>query len=159
MLNSNITALAHDAAKRYQLPAPLVLAIVQAESGGDPWAIRYEPGFFQRYIAGKPVLARAPCSEQTEATMQATSWGLMQVMGATARERGFRGVFLSEMCDPRIGLDWGCCHLDHLTKKHLKVGGWAAVVAAYNAGSPKKENGQFVNQAYVDKIVRFGGFS
>jgi len=46
----------------------------------------------------------------TERILQRTSWGLMQIMGAVARERGFRG-WLTELCDPAVNLEWGCRHL------------------------------------------------
>jgi soluble lytic murein transglycosylase-like protein len=36
------------------------------------------------------------------------SWGLMQLMGEVAREMGFTGTYLSQLCDPPIGLLWGC---------------------------------------------------
>jgi len=32
----------------------------------------------------------------------------MQVMGQTAREAGFEPKFLSELCDPAVGLEIGC---------------------------------------------------
>lgn len=141
-------------ARRHGLAVALVAAVVRVESGGNPWAIRYEPAFFDRYIAPKPVKSKAPCSDQTEARMQATSWGLMQIMGATARETGFDGVFLSELCDPEVGLEWSCRYLVKLVKRY---GDGEAAVAAYNAGSPRKlANGQFRNQAYVDKIRSSG---
>jgi soluble lytic murein transglycosylase-like protein len=38
---------------------------------------------------------------------RATSWGLMQVMGQSARELGYR-EFIPELCDPASGLYWGC---------------------------------------------------
>ncbi len=42
---------------------------------------------------------------------QRASWGLMQVMGAVARERGFTGPYLTAMTDPLEGLIRGCRHL------------------------------------------------
>jgi soluble lytic murein transglycosylase-like protein len=32
----------------------------------------------------------------------------MQVMGQVAREAGFAGHFLSELCEPHAGIDIGC---------------------------------------------------
>jgi soluble lytic murein transglycosylase-like protein len=37
-----------------------------------------------------------------------------------AREAGFHGTFLSEMCDPETGLEWGCTVL---AKKLAQAGG------------------------------------
>lgn len=159
MLNADIMILADAAAKRHGLPLPLVYAIIHTESGGNPWAIRYEPAFYERYIAPKPVKPRPPCSEQTESRLLACSFGLMQIMGATARETGFDGVFLSELCNPKVGIEWGCKYLATLVQRHVSRHRWEGVVAAYNAGSPKKtKTGLWVNQAYVDKIRTAGGF-
>ena len=145
------------AARTHGLSVALVLAIVQVESGGNPWASRYEPGFYARYVHGKPIRAFAPCSEATEARWRATSFGLMQIMGQTARETGFKGVYLTELCDPHLNLDWGCRYLALLMKKY---GPGDAAIAAYNAGSPKKGgDGRWVNQAYIDKIRRAGGLA
>lgn len=147
------------AADIHGLPVALVAAIVKTESSFDPAAIRYEPQFYARYIVGKPIAAIPPCSPDTERTSRAISWGLMQIMGATARERGFRGAFLSELCDPAVGLYWGCAHLVYLKSQYQKSHGTEGVIAAYNAGSPRKNHiGQFVNQLYVERIREAGGF-
>lgn len=149
-----------EAAEYRSLPPALVTAIVSVESDFNPAAIRYEPAFYARYILGGMFKPIYPCSKETEAHARATSWGLMQVMGQTARERGFSGTFLSELCDPASGLYWGCKHLDYLRSKYEKTHGMEGVVAAYNAGSPRKNHiGQFVNQVYVEKIREAGGFN
>ncbi len=83
----------------------------------------------------------------------------MQILGQTAREIGFDGTFLTELCDPEIGLEWGCRYLGILFDRHGDEG-VDAVVASYNAGSPRKNaGGTYVNQAYVEKIRRAGGFA
>ncbi|MBK8184877.1 MAG: transglycosylase SLT domain-containing protein [Candidatus Competibacteraceae bacterium] len=159
-ITPEITALTVEAASRYNLPTALVLAIIQAESGGDPWAIRYEPAFFKRYIEGARIVVFGAVSHDTERMARATSWGLMQVMGQVARERGFQGAFLSSLCDPAMGIKWGCHHLDSLRIRFFDKYGWPGVVAAFNAGSPRKNKaGLYVNQVYVDKIGLFGGFA
>lgn len=148
------------AAQSYQLPIPLVTAIVQVESNGDPWAVRYEPGFYDKYIAPRPVRGKPPCTSQTEARLLACSFGLMQIMGATARAVGFDGVFLTELCQPAIGLDYGCRYLAKLFRLHGGIHGPEGVVAAYNAGSPRRNSkGTWVNQDYIDKIQKAGGFA
>lgn len=155
---TELEQLITDAAQRHALPPKLVHAVVQKESSGNPWSTRYEPGFYTRYIAGKNVVhPRPPCSQSTEATLMATSFGLMQVMGATARDLGFDGTFLTALCDPFTGLEYGCRYLRSLIQRY----GWdqRAGVAAYNAGSAvRKPDGTFKNQDYVDAIAKFGGF-
>ena len=45
---------------------------------------------------------------ETEARARAFSWGLMQVMGQTAREHGFAESSLASLCDPETALNVGC---------------------------------------------------
>lgn len=150
-----LSNLIESAAARHGLPVRLVEAVVGVESGGNTWSIRYEPAFYERYVRqDKTVRAKAPCSLDTERKSRATSWGLMQVMGATARGLGFDGAFLSELTDPAVGLEYGCRLLARLGERCKASHGWPGAVAAYNAGSVRLgPEGGFVNQAYVDKIA------
>lgn len=135
-----------DAAHRHGVDPALLRAICTVESGGDTHAIRYEPGFFRRYV--EPLALNDP----TEARARAFSWGLMQVMGQVARERGFDGRYLSALCEPETGLHYGAMHLRRFFDRY---GDEDRAVAAYNAGSPRVHKGRFVNQAYVDKVMRW----
>lgn len=100
--------LAREIARKHSLDPALVCAVVEQESRWNPWAIRYEPAFYHRYVLGslsdEQVIRLGP----TETRARAFSWGLMQVMGQTAREHGFRGPYLSELCQPETGLEIGC---------------------------------------------------
>ncbi len=148
------------AASQHGLPIKLVRAIVDVESEGNPWATRYEPAFFDRYISSSKIKSIPPCSVSTEARLRATSFGLLQIMGAVARERGFEMPFLTALCDPEIGLEFGCRHLGWLAQQWLDKEGWEGVVAAYNAGSPRRlPDHRCVNHPYVDKVRAEGGFS
>jgi hypothetical protein len=81
-------------ADQFGLPPEILRAQVLQESGGNPCAIRYEPGFFRRYLDGKPMnFVPHGCSADTERVGRAISWGPLQVMGETARCNGFRGWF------------------------------------------------------------------
>lgn len=145
------------AASQHRLSAHLIRAIVKTESGGDPAAMRYEPGFFDRYVDGRGFATYLPCSRDTEERLRAFSFGLMQIMGQTARELGFRGVFLTELLDPAVNLEWGCRLLSKLMSRYR--GDVEKAVSAYNAGSARCDaNGKFSNQGYVDKIRAAGGF-
>jgi soluble lytic murein transglycosylase-like protein len=144
--------LIEELAKQYQLDPNLVGAIVLAESGGDTFAVRFEPHVYRRqtYInlnAPKP----RTCSKETERVLQSMSFGLMQVMGFNARPAGFCG-WLNELCDPAVGLDQGCQHLAGLLKRWPD---FEDAVSAYNQGSPRKQGGQYTNQAYVDKVMGY----
>ena len=159
MTPSQLDILARAAAERHDLPVHLVSAIIKVESNGNPWAVRYEPAFYKRYIVPLPISPYPPCSLDTERVMRATSFGLLQVMGQVARERGFAGTFLSELCEPTVGLEYGCPHLAKLRDRHLEKWDWEGVAASFNSGSPRRDGGRWVNQAYVDKVRAAGGLA
>jgi soluble lytic murein transglycosylase-like protein len=95
-------ALAKKYGAKYNLAFFYVAAVCEQESSWNPWAARFEPEFYQRYISGMNL------PDATERQMRATSFGLMQIMGQVAREHGFNGKFLTELCDPDIGVDIAC---------------------------------------------------
>jgi len=102
----DLLALAQGATRAHSLWPELVCAVVEQESSWNPWAIRYEADFYDRYI--QPQTARGVLTDETEARARAFSWGLMQVMGQVAREHGFAGASLGALCDPSAGLALGC---------------------------------------------------
>ena len=104
-LDSKLLPLAQKAAEAEGLDAALVCAVVEQESGWNPWAMRYEPLFFAKYVA--PLYTNNKVGA-TEAYARGISWGLMQVMGQTAREKGVTSPYLSYLCDPGAGLAVGC---------------------------------------------------
>lgn len=127
-------------ADQFGLPPEILRAQVIQESGGNPCAIRYEPGFFRRYLDGKPMnFVPHGCSADTERVGRAISWGPLQVMGETARCNGFRGWF-SELCDPDKGLYWGALYLSRLQGRYFARGGWDGVLRAYNGGPGNWDN-------------------
>lgn len=137
-------------AEEYSLDPFLVAAIVKCESAGDRYAIRYEKHY--SYLFHVEQMAKAVGStELTEEMAQKTSWGLMQIMGAVGRERGYRG-WLPELTDMILNLKYGCAHLRGYFDRHRRV---EDCVASYNAGSPRfLSDGQYVNQPYVDKVMK-----
>lgn len=148
-----------NAAKAHGLPAALVAAVVAVESGGNAWSFRFEPSFFERALRrNRSVRAVGPCSLDTERQARATSWGLMQVMGDTARALGFDGPYLAALACPETGLEFGCRLLARCRDLCLASHGWPGVAAAYNNGTPAlTPEGRFVNQAYVDRIAQAMG--
>ena len=162
--------LIREAAAAADLPLSLVQAVVAIESSGRPYAYKPEPPY--RWLwdvrKGEPFRAITPAERASEYPPedfrgpagvtadaewwgQQASWGLMQVMGATARWLGYTEPDLPALCDPAIGLKYGCLYLARQTKRH----GLAAGVAAYNAGSVVRvtADGPYINQGYVDKVM------
>lgn len=100
-------------AAKYGLDLALVCAVIEHESSWNPWAVRFEPEFEARYI--KPALPLLPTTRELT---EAMSFGLMQIMGETAIEFGFTGRFLTELCDPDQGIEYGCKKLQRCFSTH-----------------------------------------
>ena len=157
------------AATSQGLDPRVVAALIRVESGGNRWAWNPEPAY--RYVwnvvtqrpfraltpeeaarktppADFPVLAG---DRDQEWWGQQASWGLMQVMGALARERGFRGLYLTELTDPALNLSIGCAHLAGLMR--WAEGDLVQALAAYNGGKVGNTQAPFRNQAYADRVL------
>jgi len=129
-VNPEIIELARRTAAAHGLEPALVCAVIEQESAWDQWAVRYEPAFLSRYVA--PLYTAGKLSA-TETYTRSMSWGLMQVMGQVARESGFDGPSLAELCDPPTGVEWGCRLLaKRLERAHGDV---AAALLAWNGGA------------------------
>ncbi len=124
------------------LDPALVCAVIEQESRWNPWATRYEPAFFAKYVA--PLFTNNKITA-TEAWARGFSYGLMQVMGQVARENGFdpkAHPYLSELCDPEWGLEVGCAVL---TKKLAAAkGDTTRGLLAWNGGG---------NPAYAAEVL------
>lgn len=170
----DLIRLVSAAAAKHGLFPALVWGLVKAESSGNPWAWNPEPhyrylwdlnlwGPFRALTAAERISEipprdfTAPRGVPLDAEWQGqqASWGLMQVMGAVARELGYSEPFLTGLCQPETGLDYGCLYLARQMKAY--DGQAHLAVAAYNAGSPRHDpiTGKLMNQKYVDRVVEF----
>lgn len=121
-LQSLVKAHAQDAG----LDPALVCAVVEQESSWNPWAIRFEPAFKRHYIDPLNL------DNLTEEVARSISWGLMQVMGEVAREKGFKGP-LPSLCDPETGIAVGISHL--ASKLKAAGGNVSKALLLWNGGS------------------------
>jgi hypothetical protein len=170
--NADVAAAISMAANRNGLDPCLLAGLVMKESSGNPAAIRYEPRYRWLWdvkangpltIPGTPPVV-APDSfpsmaggvdPQLEYTLQRCSIGCAQVMGAVAREMGFSGLYLTELCDPITGIEYGARKLGILLSRFPEE----AALSAYNAGRPIDGNmATYVHpiQAYRDKFSKEG---
>lgn len=174
---SEYDGLIEDYAGAFNLPVSLVHGIVAVESNYVTHAWRAEPPYQYLWdmVRNRPFRKITPMERKSEQAPkdfpydktissrdsewwgQQSSWGLMQVMGAVSREHGFKGYFPA-LCEPEIGLKYGCLHLAHHRDRFYHRHGWEGVVAAYNAGAPRKKNGGWVNQRYVNKVAKADGY-
>lgn len=138
---------------RFRLDQDLVRAICFVESSFDPSATRFEPAW--SYFINVTDYAHALEIDRTvEEKNQATSWGLMQVMGSVARELGFADR-LEGLLIPELGLFYGCKKLAALARRKSCNGEEESIIASYNAGGVRRTpGGLFVNQRYVDRVCQ-----
>src|SRR5579859_7901828 len=102
---AQLVTLARRTAASQSLDPALVCAVVEQESSWNPWAMRFEPLFFAKYVASLYTNNKISASE---AYARGFSWGLMQVMGQVAREVGYAEAHLAMLCNPPDGLAVGC---------------------------------------------------
>lgn len=148
--HGNLEGLAAQARQRYHLfvqnewglcPNAVMFGWVRAESDWNTWATREEPAFHRRYVG----------DGGRESWELAISWGLLQVMGLTAREMGYEDRYLSRLCNPAIGLDLGAKYLRSRYDRGDQT--WAGALAAYNGGFGGNMRPPYRNQSYVDKVL------
>lgn len=167
--------LIQSAAARHGLSPLLVAAIITTESAGNTYAWNPEPKYrwFWNVATNKPfrTLSQAEIDSEIppldfpylagdrdqEWWAQQASWGLMQIMGAVARENGFTRRYLTQLVDEEDSIEYGCRQLLRLKGRYHQDHGWPGVIAAYNAGSPRRSKARptlYENQSYVDKVMK-----
>jgi soluble lytic murein transglycosylase-like protein len=113
----------------FGLDANLVAAVAWHESvGGNIYATRFEEHWFKKLLPwDRSKLSQyghvppAPPSLLEEKRGRSTSYGLMQILGQTAREQGFKGRFMAELCDVTTNIFFGCKILAAKRKDALKL--------------------------------------
>ena len=137
MTKDELVTLAKAKAVSHSLDPALFCALVETESGWYTHASRTEKGFKKRYIDPiKSVKRWGSTSYETERENRATSFGLCQVMGQVAREMGFEGRSLGELCIPEIGLEFGARRLAKAMDR--KGGNVSEALLNYNGGADKE---------------------
>ncbi len=129
-MSPEIEAAIQTIATAIPLPADLLKGQVLRESGGDPYAFRFEPVYFQKYIK-----TNNNAKGFRYGPLAACSFGLLQCLLETAIEAGFTGT-PEELFNPATGLTWGGKIMRGLW---AAAGGlnsnYRAALAAYNGGA------------------------
>lgn len=118
-------------------PVTLALAFIKAESSFNPWVSRYEPNY-KWLLSVNEFAKKLNITPETERIHQKTSWGLFQIMGAVAREYGYKDYLhlLATTQTPEIQVDiW----LRHLKRLYNHYGDIKLAISGYNAGFALKE--------------------
>lgn len=150
-------ALIREVSNAYGLPFDLLRAQVMQESGGDPFAFRYEPAYFRRYVFDDPMTLK---NEHPDALAQkygplaACSFGLLQIMYETAVEIGFGGR-PEELFVPRVGLSFGAKQMARLLA--WAGGDYYRALAAYNGGQGGNVKPPYRNASYADAVYEKAG--
>ena len=155
MTKELLVKMAEDVADNYGLSKSVFCGLVQTESGWNTWAARYESAFYRRYIEkmDKDQAKRfGPISLDTEKEFRATSFGMCQVMGQVARELGCKVTFLTELCDPAIGLEYGAKRLAQAFKR--RNGDVIEALLDYNGGGDKEYADRVLTNAKTFKTDR-----
>lgn len=171
MTVDTIWMLIESTAMDYNINPDTLLALCSVESSLDTWAHNPEPQYrylwdvrlgkpFRALTAGEIISEKPPTDFHSlagdadqEWWNQQASWGLMQVMGAVAREHGFVGSYLTRLCDPAVGLEFGCRHLS--ANLRWANGNYTQALAAYNGGRGGNERPPYRNIVYAEKVLRW----
>lgn len=130
----------------------LLLAICTHESSFDPFRAKTEASYRWLSLPNGHAL-RLGITYETEVALQSISYGLMQIMGATARQFGYNGQLAELAGNPSISLHFGTLYLQHCLKLYPKL---EDTISAYNAGHPEEiANGIYRNQSYEDAVKKF----
>lgn len=131
LTTDNLTKLVIEAANRYSVDPALVMAHIKAESSWNPSAYRPEP------------------------QINDASWGLMQVLLATAKKvSGNNKLTASELLKPETNIDIGTKYIAQQIQRYS--GNIKDAIAAYNAGSARRKfDGSYINQPYVDRVYGY----
>lgn len=140
-----LTTIINEQSTAHNLSPAIVTCVILQESGADTAAFRFEQGMFDilqpkkkeqlsGFVPSLPNLI-------SEKVQRSSSWGLMQVLGETARWCAKCEIsYLSELCNPSIGIDIGCRVLAHYLARNGND--YTKALAAYNAGLATSLAGQ-----------------
>jgi len=126
---STLEPIINEMGAKYNVEPALIKAHIKQESNWDVNASRFE------------------------AHKGDASWGLMQLLLATAREvSGSPNLTTTQLIQPRVNIEAGTKFIAQLQKR---FGNMRDAIAAYNAGSPRlnPKTGKYINQEYVDRVT------
>ena len=151
-------------APQFHLDPRIVACVILQESNGDPLANRFEQALFdalsplgrEKLSGWRPAAVEMP-NLLTEKINRACSWGLMQVLGETARWLcRLNNPYLTCLIDPEVGIAAGCRVLEYYLR--MQHGDINKALAQYNSGNPKSQAGtnyarrimtRFTNREYL----------
>lgn len=161
---------------RYGIPSQLTFALAAATTGMDTETMVFEPTHrwlwdcyhekrFRNLTDDETLSCISPADfhgchlslPDTELLGQKTAWGPFALMGSDARAAGLKGSFLTLCNDPKLTVHYTLVHLTKLRDKYFEKHGWGGVMAAYDAGRPRKdEKGQYIDHDFLRLLSQNG---
>lgn len=136
--------------KAHNIDPDLMSAIISLESGWRPKETKYEINY--KYLWHPEHYAEAENNTvEVETVLQKTSFGLCQLMGANARWLSYEAPLMT-LFDPAINIRLGVKYFAQRCSQYSSI---QDKIAAYNAGTPRKKDGVYVNQLYVDLVLGY----
>lgn len=134
-----------------KVDALLVAALIETESGGNPHKAFYDS---DHTPLEKPVqwAEKLGLPTNTERMYQRTQWGLLQIYGTVARQRGFDLPYMTLLCQPAWNLEVGLRQLEWLIPQ---VHSEDDLIVAWRYGPPKQRSSggsAAAEQAYLAQV-------
>ena len=143
-----IDNLAGEIAEAHAIPPALLLRLIEVESSGDPWAVRYERNFARFHYDNN---SRIHTTVETERELQRMSWGLCQIMGYTARRLSWTDP-IPRLLDPVANLKVACTYLLQLHSDARAKQSWRWAITAYNHSERWEQiNLEWWHEGYTNK--------
>jgi hypothetical protein len=168
-LQKDIEICLESHARRLHLDIAILIGLAMTESSFRWDATRYEKNYRWlwdvrgnkpfRKLTEKEAASDTPPADflgikgvttaKEEWTNQRTSFGPIQIMGAVARELGFKGRFTE--LGRHAGIEYGLKHFKKLFNRFHEEHDMVGVISAYNCGRPAPD----LNPAYVSKVLTY----
>lgn len=106
----NIFKIVKEKAEKYELDPLLILCIICQESNGNQYAFRVEWERITRRFT-YPLTGFKPdigVTRITERVLRSCSFGYMQILGDTARDFGYKDLYLTSLFEAGTNIDLGC---------------------------------------------------
>lgn len=130
----------------YKIEEALIKAIIKVESNFYPFAFRVD----YEVLKNKSWYLNILKGEEKNKKEYYASYGLMQILYGTAKELGYKGEPYN-LFNPEENIKYGCSLLKRLLDKYKDI---KDVISSYNAGSPQKKDGKYINNLYVEEVYK-----
>ena len=146
--DKEVNRIIKEKSKKYGVDEKIVKGIIKAESGGVIFSVRNDTRALKKQKWATKAVDHLGLWENK---YRFFSGGLMHPLYLNAISMGYNVNFYSFL-NPEINIEIGIKILKNYIKKYH--GNIEDAVSAYNIGSAKKKDGKYINQDYVDKVMK-----